>query len=590
MGKTQRYEIIRHAPKTQTKPNTKTKDITILTLKYYIPLCLQDQDHDMADSSSPSNNKRSPLIIHQHSQPKKTRCDLQADHDQYANQALWLGFQMLELLAKDIATEPIEINTSIRELIHQGFKENEAAELYTTKISYPRVQQKRWPSSRQDGRTGHHYHLTQVPSDIDINTSTGFPLVYHILLNFEKPSIAYTSLEVIEMTKTRFQKMGIELGELREPIAPLCNSKNDTWNGLTRVHLRTPEVDGNALLEGTRIFSLELTEETTVAKVSRGFDNIAANDDLTLKVSSKSLPTMPSHKLFELVVRDNFRCNKEYEITQVLKEIDQDHAYVVAASPEQRSKIMRFSLAIEGEIIAPTPTRVKLSTAEIAKKNCLVLIAKNLNKGLTPEQIESGLRTLIGEKNVVSVYFPRAEAGLHAGIANVEFLNAPIYKKFVGKTHKLQNKYIKFNPHPRSLNGSAAPSEESLKELGFCDVNTALASTVEALEFATAATRKSGVPKDEISALLKDAIAEGNQTLKQELKVDMQNMRENILAESHTYTDIMTQDLRSRIEGQFDTIDNQFKALMESLSITRRMLNDSPQLKALPSTEHGQSN
>jgi hypothetical protein len=49
MGKTQRYEIIRHAPKTQTKPNTKTKDITILTLKYYIPLCLQDQDHDMAD-------------------------------------------------------------------------------------------------------------------------------------------------------------------------------------------------------------------------------------------------------------------------------------------------------------------------------------------------------------------------------------------------------------------------------------------------------------------------------------------------------------------------------------------------------------
>jgi hypothetical protein len=209
---------------------------------------------------------------------------------------------------------------------------------------------------------------------------------------------------------------------------------------------------------------------------------------------------------------------------------------------------------------------------------------------LTPEQIESGLQTLIGEKNVMSIYFPRAEVGLYAGIANVEFLNAPIYKKFVGKTHKLQNKYIKFNPHPCSLNGSAAPSEESLKELGFCDVNIALASIVEALENATAATRKSGVPKDEISALVKDAIAEGNQTLKQELKVDMQNMREDILTESHTYTDIMTQDLKSMIEGQFETIDNQFKALMESLSTTRRMLNDSPQLKALPSTEHGQSN
>jgi hypothetical protein len=29
------------------------------------------------------------------------------------------------------------------------------------------------------------------------------------------------------MTITRFQKMNIELGELCEPIAPLCNSKND---------------------------------------------------------------------------------------------------------------------------------------------------------------------------------------------------------------------------------------------------------------------------------------------------------------------------------------------------------------------------
>jgi hypothetical protein len=129
-----------------------------------------------------------------------------------------------------------------------------------------------------------------------------------------------------------------------------------------------------------------------------------------------------------------------------------------------------------------------------------------------------------------------------------------------------------------------------LKELGFYDVNITLANTVEGLENATTTTRKNGVPKDEITALLKDVIAEGNQTLKQELKVDMQNMREVILVESHTYTDIMTQDLKSKIDGQFDNIDNQYKALMESLSTTRRMLNDTPQLKALPSTDHEQLN
>ena len=138
---------------------------------------------------------------------------------------------------------------------------------------------------------------------------------------------------------------------------------------------------------------------------------------------------------------------------------------------------------------------------------------------------------------------------MHAGVANVEFLNAPIYKKFVGKTHKLHNKYVKFNPHPCSLNGSAAPSEESLKELGFCDINTALASTIEALENVTAVSKNNSTHKDEISALLKDAIAEGNLTLKQELKIDTQTMREDILAKAHTYTDIMTHDLRSKIDG-----------------------------------------
>jgi hypothetical protein len=117
------------------------------------------------------------------------------------------------------------------------FTESKVAELHTAKISYPRVHQQHWPSSRQDGRTGHHYYLIHVPLDIDINIDIGFALVYHILLNFEKPSITYNSLEIIEISKARFQKMGIELGELREPTAPLCNAKNDTWNGIIRVHL-----------------------------------------------------------------------------------------------------------------------------------------------------------------------------------------------------------------------------------------------------------------------------------------------------------------------------------------------------------------
>ena len=212
-----------------------------------------------------------------------------------------------------------------------------------------------------------------------------------------------------------------------------------------------------------------------------------------------------------------------------------------------------------------------------------MLIAKNLNKGVNSAQVEEGLKTLIEEKNVFSVYFPRAEGSLHTGVANVELLNASIYKKFINKTHKLQSKYIRFNPHPRSLDRIVAPSKELLRKWGFKDLNTALASTVEALENATTTTPKQRTTtKGEISTLIKEAIAAGVQTLKQEIRADMQTMKEDILAESHIYIDIVTQDLRSKIKGQFDTIDNQFQALMESLSNLRKMLHDTLECLTLP--------
>jgi hypothetical protein len=136
-----------------------------------------------------------------------------------------------------------------------------------------------------------------------------------MLLDFEKPSIAYTSQEIIGMTKEKFQKMDIELGELWEPIVPLCNAKNNTRNELTPIHLKKLEIDGNALLEGSKTFALKLDKETMVAKISKGFDNIASNDDLILKVASKSHPTIPSYKLFEIIIKDSFRRSKEFEVT-----------------------------------------------------------------------------------------------------------------------------------------------------------------------------------------------------------------------------------------------------------------------------------
>ena len=50
------------------------------------------------------------------------------------------------------------------------------------------------------------------------------------------------------------------------------------------------------------------------------------------------------------------------------------------------------------------------------------------------------------------------------------------------KKVKLLGKYVEFTPHPRSLDGANPPSASELTRLGFSDVNTALASTIETLE------------------------------------------------------------------------------------------------------------
>jgi hypothetical protein len=74
-GATQQSKIVREANwppgNTQKKPNTNQK----LAMCYTISVNSQDNDQDMADSSSPSKNKRGQLTIHQPIQQKKIRND-----------------------------------------------------------------------------------------------------------------------------------------------------------------------------------------------------------------------------------------------------------------------------------------------------------------------------------------------------------------------------------------------------------------------------------------------------------------------------------------------------------------------------------
>ena len=105
----------------------------------------------------------------------------------------------------------------------------------------------------------------------------GYARTYQILLHFEKPLKLYTSKEIVELIAKRFQKMGIALGDIVEPIAPLYSPKDSKpWNGLMKVHLKDPSKDVEALLIGKRIFSMEVDDCLRIPKISKNFDNIAS--------------------------------------------------------------------------------------------------------------------------------------------------------------------------------------------------------------------------------------------------------------------------------------------------------------------------
>ena len=101
-------------------------------------------------------------------------------------------------------------------------------------------------------------------------------MVYNILFHYEKPN-NYNSNEIINLTTSRLQAMEIELGDIVEPIAPLCGARgNKNWNGMNRIDLKNPNEDGIELLERKCIFALVIDE--TLTKVCKGYDNLALQE------------------------------------------------------------------------------------------------------------------------------------------------------------------------------------------------------------------------------------------------------------------------------------------------------------------------
>lgn len=98
----------------------------------------------------------------------------------------------METLAYEAGIPPRSSTKSLEELLKAGFIESEARDLLNGRMSFPRVTQKLWPTVRPDHIEGQHFNITQLPFDIEVNSSTNLSLDYHILLQFEKPSTLFS--------------------------------------------------------------------------------------------------------------------------------------------------------------------------------------------------------------------------------------------------------------------------------------------------------------------------------------------------------------------------------------------------------------
>ena len=164
------------------------------------------------------------------------------------------------------------------------------------------------------------------------------------------------------------------------------------------------------------------------------------------------------------------------------------------------------------------------------------------------------------EKNVLNVFFKTDDKGKLTGVCNVQCLSATIYKKFVKKSHKICNKYVEFAPHPNSLDGISKPLGEELTRLGFNDVNTTLANTVEAMENAPS----NALEKKDINKIVEEAVAKDTAIVRNE----MQTMETRLTSQAKNFATYAAEKAAKALKKEMATLRQTLSKTMAALEST----------------------
>jgi hypothetical protein len=445
---------------------------------------------------------------------------------------LWYGFSYMEQLAAEEGLPECMTDGPTEDLVAMGYRQDEAEELENAIVAFPRMPQRLYPSIKKDKVLGQHFNLTQIPFEVYTNPNTGLSLDFHITIYFEQPKTPFEHDDILAKAQKRFEQLSIPLGsDILHPITVFCKHTKQRedpriWAGIIKVHLLHPEIHAIDLLRGTRPFILQLDNgDSYLGKVAKGYDAVARNNLLSVKFENPNLLGITAH---DLVLEDSFEKNLEYEVTGVQKSTNNTFAWVVAATPNQADKIKEHCIRVQQEILHPTIPKTEAGRRRTEapdqkeKKDCLKLCLYNLPKRATLEMISHAIKEKMGAKNVVDIYSHASKGQKHSGKANVECLNPIVYKQFLDKTIPILGSYVEFTPHPKSLEGTVPPTEEKLKQYGFCDNNTALVNTIEALENRT--VTNTGLIKADVEAIVEN----GGKKLKREILNEAQAYAEKL--------------------------------------------------------------
>ena len=274
-------------------------------------------------STTASPNKSPPSRSKECATPTSKQGAHSSAADSVPPPKLWFGFDVMEKIAINQGLEELFTGETIDDRVTRGIPRDEATELESVCISFPRVPQLLYPSERADGLLGQHLNLTQLPFEIEIDPVSHLSLDFHVAIHFQLPNTPLFHNHVKQLVNDRLSTMKIPLGtHLIEPISVLCMSskrggEKGVWAGIVKLHLLHPEVDGVALLKSLRPFIFNLEPHLSVGslgKVCKSYHSFSRHNNLSIKITSETWIGMTSHAIFLEVLENSFRMGHDFEI------------------------------------------------------------------------------------------------------------------------------------------------------------------------------------------------------------------------------------------------------------------------------------